>query len=155
MTGHVGYSLMWADRTFADRNGGKTYPARFDNRHKINVAVNWKINDRWELNAAWTGMSGNRVTFPTQMWQGPNVNQIISEVPLRTDLNNARLPFYHRLDLGLTRHTRRGYWTLSLYNAYCNMNVVSLRRGDRNGRPVFQQLRMLPLIPSFSYTWLF
>ncbi len=89
------------------------------------------------------------------MWQGPNVNQIISEVPLRTDLNNARLPFYHRLDLGLTRHTRRGYWTLSLYNAYCNMNVVSLRRGDRNGRPVFQQLRMLPLIPSFSYTWLF
>ncbi|MCI9053799.1 MAG: TonB-dependent receptor [Muribaculaceae bacterium] len=155
VTGHVGYSLMWADRTFADRNGGKTYPARFDNRHKINVAVNWKINDRWELNAAWTGMSGNRVTFPTQMWQGPNVNQIISEVPLRTDLNNARLPFYHRLDLGLTRHTRRGYWTLSLYNAYCNMNVVSLRRGDRNGRPVFQQLRMLPLIPSFSYTWLF
>ena len=49
----------------------------------------------------------------------------------------------------------RDSWTLSLYNAYCNMNVVSLRRGDRNGRPVFQQLRMLPLIPSFSYTWLF
>ena len=56
-SGHVSYSLLWADWEFKDKNGGRKFPARFDNRHKINVALNWKINDKWVLNAAWTGMS--------------------------------------------------------------------------------------------------
>ena len=86
-------------------------------------------------------------------------------------LNNYRLPFYHRLDLSATRHTRRGYWTFSLYNAYCNMNVIAVRRdssyegvwvtnpatGYRDYVPknTFQKVRLLPVIPSVSYTWLF
>lgn len=62
---------MWADRQYADKNGGKPFPARFDNRHKINVLLNWKINKKWEMSAAWTGMTGNRITLPTQCWQDP------------------------------------------------------------------------------------
>ncbi|MDE7408154.1 MAG: hypothetical protein K2M76_07005 [Muribaculaceae bacterium] len=160
LTGHVGYSLMWADRTFADRNGGRTYPARFDNRHKINVALNWRPGGKWEINAAWTGMSGNRCTLPTQMWVGPDG----SEVPLVTDVNNYRLPFYHRLDLSFIRHTRRGYWTFSIFNAYSHMNVVTARRGtvydytlpwEERIRPVFEHFKLLPIIPTFSYTWKF
>lgn len=48
VSGHVAYALMWADRQYADKNGGKKFPARFDNRHKINVLLNWKINKKWE-----------------------------------------------------------------------------------------------------------
>lgn len=155
-TGHIAYSLMWADRTFGARNGGRTYPVRFDNRHKINVSVNWRVNDKWEINAAWTGMSGNRFTLPTEVWQSPDFNGTRNDVPLVTSLNNYRLPFYHRLDLGFVRHTCRGFWTFSLFNAYCNMNVVAVRRHDKNnGRRVFQQVRLLPIIPSISYTWKF
>lgn len=156
LTGHVSYSLLWADRTFADRNGGATYPARCDNRHKINVALQFRIGDRWRIGATWTGSSGNRITLPVQMWMSPSFDGISTEVPLRTSLNNYRLPFYHRLDLGVTRETRRGYWTISVFNTYCNMNVVAVTRGhDKNGKPVFKQVRMLPVIPSFSYTWIF
>lgn len=155
-TGHIAYSLMWADRTFDARNGGRTYPVRFDNRHKINIAVNWRVNDKWEINAAWTGMSGNRFTLPTEVWQSPDFNGTGNDVPLVTSLNNYRLPFYHRLDLGFVRHTRRGFWTFSFFNAYCNMNVVAVRRHEKNnGRRVFQQVRLLPIIPSISYTWKF
>lgn len=57
LSGHIAYSLMWADRQYADKNGGKPFPARFDNRHKINVLLNWKINKKWEMSAAWTGMT--------------------------------------------------------------------------------------------------
>lgn len=155
VTGHVAYSLLWADRTFADKNGGQTYPARFDNRHKINLSLCWNLDGRWRISASWTGMSGNRFTLPTQVWEGPDMRPFEVEVPLKPSLNNHRLPFYHRLDLGVTRHTRRGYWTLSLYNAYCNMNVVAVRRGSSHGKPVFQYLHMIPIIPSFSYTWIF
>ena len=147
---------MWADRTFDARNGGRTYPVRFDNRHKINIAVNWRVSDKWEINAAWTGMSGNRFTLPTEVWQSPDFNGAGNDVPLVTSLNNYRLPFYHRLDLGFVRHTRRGFWTFSFFNAYCNMNVVAVRRHEKNnGRHVFQQVRLLPIIPSISYTWKF
>ena len=115
ITGHISYSLLWADRQFPEINNGEWFPARFDNRHKI---------------------------------------------------NNYRLPFYHRLDLAATRKTHNGYWTFSLYNAYCNMNVIAVRRdysntmvplpnGDFDYKPVFQKIRLIPIIPSVSYTWIF
>ncbi len=155
ISGHLSYSLLWADRHFAEQNGGRPYPARNDNRHKINLLLQWQINDIWSIGASWTGLSGNRITLPTQVWESPELSGWNADVPLDTDVNNYRLPFYHRLDLNFTRQTRRGYWTFSLYNAYCNMNVVAVRRDWRHDRPKFQQLHLLPIIPSFSYTWIF
>ena len=169
VTGQVSYSLAWADRTFKEKNGGKTYPARFDNRHSINVMVNWKASDKVQLNAAWTGHSGNRFTLLPQVWEGTGfgVQFSDSDVPLRTPINNYRLPFYHRLDLSCVVKNRRGYWTFSLYNAYCHMNTIAIKRGYKDvyestpegvsykSVPVFQKVKLLPIIPSVSYTWEF
>ncbi|MCM1110060.1 MAG: TonB-dependent receptor [Clostridium sp.] len=165
VTGHIAYSLLWADRRFDNINGGRPFPARFDNRHKINILLNWKINERWEVGAAWTGMSGNRITLPTQCWDDPEIGPWHYDMSLATDVNNFRLPFYHRLDLSARRHTRRGYWEFSLYNAYCNMNTIGVRRDysdyfDWNSPsmsliPRFQKIRLIPIIPSVSYTWIF
>ena len=170
-TGHISYSLAWADRTFADKNGGRTYPARFDNRHTINVLVNWNINSKVSLNASWTGHSGNRFTLLSQVWEGPPFDdsdrRVETEAPLRAPVNNYQLPFYHRLDLSCTVRNSRGYWTFGLYNAYNHLNVVGIKRGYKdtsyltpNGyvfdsQPVFKKVKMLPIIPSISYTWEF
>ena len=172
VTGHVSYSLAWADRTFAEKNGGRTFPAKFDNRHTINVMVNWKINPKVQLNASWVGHSGNRFTFMTQVWSDPDFSTIApwygnGESPLRTEINSYQLPFYHRLDLSCTVRNKRGYWTFGLYNAYCHMNTVAVKRGTRDvevstpneyyitSEPVFKRVKLLPVIPSISYTWLF
>ncbi|MBD5262222.1 MAG: TonB-dependent receptor plug domain-containing protein [Bacteroides sp.] len=167
ITGHIAYSLLWADRQYPDKNGGRKFPARFDNRHKINVLLNWKISPKWELSASWTGMSGNRITLPTQLWQDPTIAPWHYDMTLPTEENNYRLPFYHRMDLNLRRNTRHGYWNFSLYNAYCNMNTIAVIRDysdshyniDGNGNiyspPVFKKLRLIPIIPSVSYTWIF
>ncbi|MCH5245173.1 MAG: TonB-dependent receptor [Muribaculaceae bacterium] len=175
VTGHVAYSLMWADRQFDNRNFGRSYPARFDNRHKINILANWRINDRWELNAAWTGMSGNMITLSTQNWLEPDdIFDWSTDNVLNTGINNYRLPFYHRLDLSVVRHTKRGHWSISLFNTYCNWNVIAAVRDtnfvyggtpmyDSNGNinisnttvPVFKSISLIPIIPSFSYTWIF
>lgn len=157
LSGHIAYSLAWADRTFAEKNGGHTFPARFDNRHTINVLVKWNVSDRVIINAVWTGHSGNRFTLLTQMWDSPGfISGDSGESPMQAPLNNYRLPFYHRLDLSLTVRNRRGYWNFSFYNAYCHMNVVSVERShDDDYRPVFKKIKMLPLIPSISYTWKF
>lgn len=163
-TGHISYSLLWADRHFAEKNKGQKFPARFDNRHKINILVNWKVNDKWDINASWTGMSGNRVTLPLQCWQDPLLAPWHYDMMLSEGVNNYRLPFYHRLDVSFTRHTHNGYWNFSLYNAYCNMNVIAVRLDYSDYydpahpdyiKPVFQKIHLLPIIPSVSYTWLF
>lgn len=157
LTGHISYSLAWSDRTFADKNGGRKFPARFDNRHTINILLNWNIDDRVGLNAAWTGHSGNRFTLLTQVWESPDFGGSYNdESPLAAPVNNYQLPFYHRLDLSCTVRNKRGYWTFSLFNAYCHMNTVAVRRTHNNaGYPVFQKVKLLPVIPSISYTWQF
>lgn len=169
LAGQISYSLAWADRTFAEKNMGKTYPARFDNRHTINITASCKISDRVELNALWTGHSGNRCTLLYGEWEGPDFGYMYHNdtAPLRAPLNNYRLPFYHRLDLSLNVSNRHGYWTFGLYNAYCHMNTVGIRRTWRNTvillpehavletRPVFQKVKLIPIIPSISYTWIF
>lgn len=84
LSGHVSYSLLWADRQYPDKNHGKKFPARFDNRHKINVMANWKINDKWDMNVSWTGMSGNRITLPTQCWVDPGLGPWHYDMTLAT-----------------------------------------------------------------------
>nr|MDE6670421.1 hypothetical protein [Muribaculaceae bacterium] len=171
LTLQASYALLWADRKFAEKNGGRPFPSMFDNRHKINLMLNWHINDRWDLNATWTGMSGNRITLSTMNWEDPGLSPWHFDMILPENLNNYRLPFYHRLDIGAVRRTRRGHWTFSLYNAYCNMNVIGVVRSEKEDynnyveivpgvlttvhKPVFKYLRLLPIIPSISYTWIF
>lgn len=170
LTGHIAYSLAWADRTFVGKNGGRKFPARFDNRHTIKVLIGWKVSDNVQVNASWTGHSGNRFTLLSQVWETPSFGSADGwsyVAPVVAPINGYRLPFYHRLDLSCTVRRRKGYWTFSLYNAYNHLNTIAVRLSYRdevvstpNGtsyssRPVFQKVKMLPIIPSISYTWLF
>lgn len=169
LSGHIAYSLAWADRTFADKNQGKSFPARFDNRHTINILIYWNIGKKVQLNVAWTGHSGNRFTLLPQEFVAPDFDNDYNRdsAPLQAPVNNYRLPFYHRLDMSLMVRNSRGYWTFGLYNAYCHRNVIGIRRGDKKVEyfapgsyradyvPVFQKISILPIIPSISYTWQF
>ena len=143
---------------FPRQKHGVTFPARFDNRHTVNILINWNISDNVSLNAAWTGHSGNRFTLLPQVWSSPDFGNMYTddETPLKAPVNNYQLPFYHRLDLSCVVRNKRGYWTFGLYNAYCHMNTVAIRRSyDKYYNPVFQKVKLLPIIPSFSYTWQF
>ena len=158
LSGHIAYSLAWSDRKFQEKNGGKSYPARFDHRHTINALLSWRISARTTLNAAWIGHSGNRFTFMPQVWSATDFgdNYGKGSEPLKTNLNNYQLPFYHRLDLSCSVHGKRGYWTFSLFNAYCHLNTVAIKRTyNKEHHPVFQKVKLLPIIPSVSYTWQF
>ncbi len=176
LTGHISYSLGWADRQFAERNGGDPYPARFDHRHTIKVFANWEISKKVTLSALWLGHSGNHYTLLPQRYEVPNFPGTgyysDVEVNLKAPVNNYQLPFYHRLDLSCMVKNKRGYWTFSLYNAYCHMNTIAVTTGYQDydkytqvgdnqweyewgSKPVFQKIKLVPVIPSVSYTWIF
>lgn len=172
------YGLMWNWREFSDINNGKRYPAKFDNRHKIDLSMGWKINDKMELTGQWEYLTGNRITlalynvatpdiaFP----DAPFVNPVDPEGHLKegidyfTGRDNVRMPAFHRLNLNLSRkgqiNKKLSYqWDFGLYNAYCRMNPFSIVKSylnlewsNKGDYRKFRTLSLLPIIPSVSYT---
>ena len=169
-TGWVGYTLAWADRRFDEINGGRRFPSRYDNRHKLNIVVMHKLSPKVELSAAWTYSSGNYTTLSLESYEGGNDlynpgadnggYRWGSELDYYDKRNNYQLPAYHRLDLGLNiyrpkKKGRMGIWNISIYNAYCRMNTLMVLKDSDNdtGRPVFKKVGIMPIIPSVSYTY--
>ncbi|WP_434784610.1 TonB-dependent receptor domain-containing protein, partial [Parabacteroides goldsteinii] len=145
-TGWVGYGLSWSDRQFDELNQGARYPARFDNRHKLNIVVMHKISPKVELSAAWSYASGNHVTLSLENYYengtgSPTNNDnhymdASESIDYYEGRNNYQLPAYHRLDLGIKiyrpkKKGRMGIWTVSIYNVYSRMNPFMIYKSDK------------------------
>ncbi|MDR1919890.1 MAG: TonB-dependent receptor [Tannerellaceae bacterium] len=173
LTGWAGYGLSWADRQFpgGEINGGRKFWAKYDNRHKINLVLSYKLNDKIEINGSWTYYSGNRMTVAFEQYEQPPLipgGQSSVETYFR-DRNNYRMSDYHRLDLGFNfyrpkKKGRMGIWNLSLYNAYSRLNpMMAMPRHefteDEQGHTIqkakMREYSLFPIIPSFSYTYKF
>lgn len=164
------YTLSKTERLFEDLYF-TWYPDRNDNRHKINLSVNWHPNDKFELYAMWNYHSGNHMTVAShvlvdkQEWtyvdfetQEPVIAYYDKIEDFYSHPNNLQLPDYHRLDVGFNFHrkTRRGNdatWNISVYNAYCRMNPI-LATVDRNDKHELKEFTygIVPIIPSLGYT---
>lgn len=180
-TGWIGYGLSWADRQFDELNLGKRFPARFDNRHKLNIVVMHKISPKVEISAAWSYASGNHVTLSLENYEelghigrhnyqgGYPYYGSYGTIDYFDGRNNYQLPAYHRLDLGLKiyrpkKKGRMGIWTISIYNVYSRMNPFMITKSDKKvvdpeGSykyvPAFRTIGIMPIIPSVSYTYKF
>lgn len=183
LTGTASYGLMWAERKIGGINGGLWYPAKFDNRHKVNILLSYNFNKKISLNASWVFATGNRMTVPIGMYQ--NIQDsgfpvwIVPEAGLEDNLgvkyytgrNNVRLPAYHRLDLSASftrqlKKGRKGVWRVGLYNAYCHMNPIVVKRKEmlnyygnndslRPWNVSYETFSIFPIIPNVSYTYYF
>lgn len=182
-TGSFGYGLMWNWRKFSDLNKGSKFPAKFDNRHKINIALSYEPSERVEFNAAWVFMTGNRLTLSMYNYatsgsffpDAPSVdlgdyiggNEQLTGAGYISGRNNVRLPAYHRLDLGVSlfkplKNGRMTIWNFGLYNAYCHMNSMTIQKDNYNDAGLgegwsrkFKSFSLLPIIPSVSFIYKF
>ncbi len=154
LTGWLGYTLAWSNRTFKNINFGEEFPYKYDRRHDISIVGNYKLNEKWALNATWILYTGNAVTFPTfahvnpnfQAGQNyswftfPNENQVGFDISLEnpgfnknsSTRNNLRLPTYHRLDLTaewnwITKKDWKAELIFGLTNAYNKFNPVAFQ----------------------------
>ncbi|MDO5522754.1 MAG: hypothetical protein Q4G48_01765, partial [Bacteroidia bacterium] len=167
-SGWLGYTLSWSNRQFpnGEINRGRVYPAKYDNRHKINAVVMHKFGKRFDASASWVYSTGNWTTLAMQKYvENGEEKEYIDR------RNNFKMPAYHRLDLSFNYYRykkkgRLGIWNLSIYNAYSQHNSFLLvptteaefftpeEKADRS-KPVFKSLSIFPIIPSFSYTYKF
>ena len=153
---NVYYTLSWSQRKFDDFYRG-WYNDRNDNRHKLTIMAKHKFGKRFELYGAWNYHTGSRVTMASH--KTPEGEYLYLEP------NNVKLPDYHRLDVGMNfvKNTKRGnisIWNLSIYNAYCRMNPIMAmddyyNLGNVNIATFGTGLGIIPIIPTFSYTFKF
>lgn len=180
LTGSISYGLLWNRRQFVSLNGGRSFPSKYDNRHKLNIICNYQLNQTVELNAGWTYMTGNRVTLALNNYHGTEgagfpedmaPSGVIQDkwgLDYYSTRNNVRLPAYHRLDIGVNFYRRlakgrQSIWNISLYNAYSRMNPIAINKkglekiNGESGQWItnFQTLGIFPVIPSISYTYKF
>ncbi len=162
-TSFLGYTLSWNNRTFENINKGRTYPFRYDRRHDLSLNLSYEFNDKWSIVGNWVFTSGQPITLPTA--KQLIVPDYSFEILLYERRNNARMPAYHRLDLGVNRkkETKKGnigILNISLYNAYNRANpyfvYLGINAKELNGTlisydPTVYQKTLFGIIPSISY----
>ncbi|MCU0354318.1 MAG: TonB-dependent receptor [Cytophagales bacterium] len=185
LSGWAGYTLSWTNRQFAEINGGRWFPYRYDRRHDVGIAATYQPNERITLSASWMYGTGNAITLGTARypayqeslptsWFGSGWVQNIQYYEGR---NGFRMRSFHKLDLGISMHKKKRWgertWVLGLYNAYNRQNPFYYFL-DREGggtstsvvngvvttittpeRYTMKQISLFPIIPSFSYQFKF
>ena len=170
-TGWANYTLAWAKRRFPGKeiNNGEWYPAKYDNRHGVNITLMHKFNKRFDISAVWVFNTGSRMTLSLERYNSttilpggdqPSYKQEIEHYDYR---NNYRMDNYHRLDLGFNFHKqkRRGTrtWSVNFYNTYCQMNPFNVYTDEtyKGGvrKASIWKSTLFPILPSFSYTFTF
>jgi hypothetical protein len=135
----------------------------------------------FDFSAAWTFSSGNTYTLSLEEYpslsneeilpdygkKGQNLDNIIYSSHLWIERyasrNNYRIPPAHRLDISLNYYRkksgkgRQGIWNFTVFNVYNQPTPYFIYPGfsDKKGRYVITQLSLLPVLPSFSYTYKF
>lgn len=135
LDGWISYSYSISNRSEL----GKTFPFRFDQRHTLNIVLNYKFNEWFELGLRWKYGSGLPYTEPIgikpriimkdtdndgnldtpvisyrQQWGNPNSPKFVqfqTDYGIDPNLYNARKPDYHRLDLRASFYPK--FWRLN------------------------------------------
>jgi hypothetical protein len=161
LTGSLNYTYSRSFRTIAGPtsvesiNGGKQYPASFDQPHIVNFVWRYNLSRRHFFTGNFTYHTGRPVTIPLSEFQFENTH-----VAYFSGRNQYRIPDYHRLDLALViegNHRRKkkteGTWVFSVYNVYGRKNPYTVFfRSSGNGIPRPYQLSIVgTVLPSISY----
>jgi hypothetical protein len=160
-SGWLSYTLSRTEEKFDEINSGFVYPAKYDRRHDISIALIQRFNGKWSGSAVFVYVSGNAFTMPVGRYiiQGNIVNQY-------DEVNSFRMPPYHRMDISLTRKliSRKNLSSeliLSVYNVYNRANPYYIyfeATGDLEKYSLevnAVEVSLFPVIPSVSWNFNF
>jgi hypothetical protein len=177
LSGWIAYSLGFAERYEGDRK----IPFRFDQRHTVNIVLNYRLNSWLETGMRWQYGSGFPMTepvgvkpriilvdnngdivpetpyFATRKNTSSQIHEIIYDVDFGDRRLNTRKPPYHRLDIRITAFTN--FWGmdwsfyLDIINIYNRKNIIAY---DYYTTPELTLGRkantMFPILPTLGFS---
>jgi hypothetical protein len=157
VTGFIGYTIGATRRKFPDFNDDKYYAPKYDRLHDLNIVANYQLSQKWRATAVFSYATGQAYTEVLGSYE-LNFPTSSNEVDpfIVGELNGARLPAYHRLDVGFTRNGKffglPMELQLQVINLYSRRNIWFYNY-DVTENPIKREdVRMLPIIPNISIT---
>lgn len=163
--GWIGYTLSYAERTFPELQGGRTFYARYDRRHDGSIVLSYTKSKKWTFGAVFVYGSGAAFNLPTHLIFFSGTQGLYYEDDYR---NKYRLIPYHRLDLSATYTQKKtekfeSVWNFSIYNVYNRQNQYIIYLDiqgnvlDPNAGLKIQpkQITVFPFIPSVTWNFKF
>lgn len=167
LSGFIGYTFGITRRKFPGFNAsipdspqqGRFYPPKYDRSHDMNIVTDFRLSSRWSMAAVFSYATGQAYTEPLGRTQFNNVpwGNNVRDVFTIGNVNASRLPSYHRLDLSFSRQGQffnlgDAEWQFQIINVYSRRNIWFYNY-DFDQNPVERQdVQLLPIIPSVSYT---
>jgi outer membrane cobalamin receptor len=172
LSGWVSYAFAKADRI----RDGITTPFKFDQRHTVNVVLDYRLNSWLDLGIRWR--YGSNFPFTEPVGIKPRIVTVKRrdgqiEPVIQTDAsgnvifnidrggesnkNSGQLPPYHRLDMRLT--AKADYWGLNwnfyldVINVYNRENVLAYRFYITDDLKIGRSIvAMLPILPTLGFS---
>lgn len=178
ISGWISYSYSVANRN----ESGITLPFRFDQRHTLNIVLNYQLTNWLDVGLRWEYGSGFPISQPAgikpriilvdengdgipetpeiatrKSFSGNEPAEIIYDVNYNNQRLNARKPPYHRLDVRFTAATN--FWNLDwnfyldVINAYNRSNVIGYDYYVNNNLTLGRDAStMFPIIPTLGFS---
>ncbi|HVY76541.1 MAG TPA: TonB-dependent receptor [Puia sp.] len=116
-------------------NGGKEYPANYDEPNSATAVVNYRVNHRFSLSVNATYSTGRPITLPVGLFYYDN-----SYRTLYAGRNAYRIPDYFRTDFAMNidgnhrvHQKTHNSWTIGVYNVTGRHNPYSVYYVSENG----------------------
>jgi hypothetical protein len=127
----------------------------FDQTHVATLAATYRLTPTWEIGLKWQYRTGNPYTPVRGATQqtDPRNDELIY-IPNYAEINSARLPPYHRLDVKISKAFRFNSWEMSLFlellNAYNRKNLLDFSYNDDYTEK--DEIYQFPIIPYLGIT---
>ncbi len=154
----ISYTYSKTDRKFDYVNLGRTFHAKYDRPHILNVTADYlfinKSHKEFGTNLLFTFQSGNMESVKSATFIGemPGGKDVILDY--YSGINNLRLKNYIRLDIGCYAKFKRTKVThlvkVGIYNVMNRHNHFSLYYNNDENQ--WKQIYIFPLVPSLNYT---
>lgn len=153
-TGKVHSSLSYtyanSQSKFPTLNSAKWFNADFDFRHSVNFLMMYSFGNGYRLSGNWTYKTGRPFTVPSSRGE---IEDWRTRFNIMDDLNNMRMPAFHRLDVNIERRwkTKRGntnWFGVGVYNVYNRVNPFFAQPADTPGK--LEVTGMFPIMPFFN-----
>ena len=163
----LNYTLSWSRRQFEEINDGEWFNDLYDRRHAFNGSSVFKINKTTQLSLLWLYYTGQRYNTPVGRVLA---NPLVPEYVVYDQINEGKLPDYHRFDVSLSKKfflSKGRFWELNfnIYNLYSRRNtyrlypatdvIVDAQKRPIERRNVMKSASVFPILPSISIIYKF
>ncbi len=153
-----GWFFNYSLASVEDEIDGIQVPRSYDQRHTVNIDLDYLLGKHWRLNVAWSFHTGQPTTPLTLEPVEDEDGELVFE-PVLGELNSVRLPDYHRVDLRASRTWEIGGgrklgFFVDIQNVFDRNNVAGfdVEIDDEEGTVDFETEYWAGILPSVGIT---